>query len=109
MSFRFMQTGHTVPEMTPQNKSPRSLELRMGLAGLVIFAVSGVIGWLTASEHEAFNWEVAALCATAFGTTALAYATGLLVRQTGESVGLTSETLRLAREDQVARSKAILL
>lgn len=77
--------------------------------GVLLFAGTvlsgGVLGWVAASgwnssSGNGFNWEVAAVGATAFATAALAAFTGALAWTTSGDVRATWELVRQAEDDR---------
>jgi hypothetical protein len=97
----------------------RSKQAVVGLAVVVLSTsvVGGAVaGIAVGASGGAFDWTLAAAAATAFGTTALAVATGVLARETLENVRATRDDVRstgklveLAERDQVERDRPILV
>jgi hypothetical protein len=81
------------------------------IAGLLV-AVAGLsipVGFLAATGHESFSWNVASIFGTALGTTALAGFTGALAFTTSGDVRATWELAELTRQDQARRDRPVIV
>jgi hypothetical protein len=77
------------------------------LAALVIVVA---VSWLVGSTGSGrFDWGLAATFGTAVGTTLLALSTGGLAVLTAREVGATQQLAALARDDQRARERPIVV
>jgi hypothetical protein len=91
---------------------PRTLRART-LLGWVAVALALVVGLSILvgfkGPKKGFQWELAAVFGTAFGTTLLAAATGALAYSTWSEVGATWELAKLTKRDQDERQRPIVL
>ena len=85
---------------------PALLFALVGLAGVV--ALSVLVGFV-GSPDTRFNWTLASVFGTAFGTTLLATATGWLAWSTRSEVRATQDLAELTREQQAATDRPVLL
>jgi hypothetical protein len=91
----------------------RSRRRLVGLTLFVLvassFAGSALVGFHNRTYDGHFNWELFGVVGTAFGTSLLAFATGILALVTSADVEASSEIARIAGEEQQARSRPIVL
>jgi hypothetical protein len=78
-----------------------SIQKWIGVLLLSSLAIGVIVGALGATDE--FDWSVAALASTAFGTVVLAGFTGALAWTTSGDVRATWELAELARKDQEER------
>jgi hypothetical protein len=74
-----------------------------------VAALSAPVGFVAATGHTTFNWDVASIFGTALGTTALAGFTGALAFTTSGDVRATWELARLTQRDQEARERPVVV
>jgi hypothetical protein len=98
------------PEATPSAPGTlkrRTLVVWIGSLLASSVAVSGTIGALGASHG--FDWSLAAVAGTAFGTIVLAGFTGALAWTTSGDVRATWELAKLTERDQAERERPLVI
>lgn len=85
----------------------RTLTKWIGYLLLASVATSGLIGWIGGTHG--FDWSLAAVAGTAFGTVVLAGFTGALARATSIDVSATRDLADLTRQDQELRRRPAVL
>jgi hypothetical protein len=115
-----MRLGHASTE--PKGRQGRrrnvpighlpNLQVKGATAALLAFVISAtfvVIGFLSATHGQAFNWDSASVAATALATASLATYTAGLATSTAEDVKATRSLAKLAKKDQQQRDRATLI
>ena len=93
---------------------PRSSLSRTTLAGalLVFLGATALVGYIVgvfaAEQGASFNWEPAAVSATAFATAVLAACTGALAYTTSRDVSATQEIAQQGKAEQEQRDRALV-
>jgi hypothetical protein len=96
-------------EWTSRQRSSDRPALLVAAVGLVaVIALSILVGFV-GSPHTRFNWTLASVFGTAFGTTLLATATGWLAWSTRSEVRATQDLAELTRQQQAATDRPFLL
>jgi hypothetical protein len=75
----------------------------------IVFVLSVVVGFVGATGHERFSWELASIFGTALGTTLLALSTGWLAWSTRSEVRATQDLAELTRRQQTASDRPVVL
>lgn len=88
---------------------PTAFPIRLALIALAVLLIasSAFVGFV--GSHDGFDWELASIFGTALGTTLLALATGWVAYSTRAEVRATQQLAKVARDDQVARDRPVVL
>src|SRR5947209_2206160 len=102
-----MAEPHDERAKAPGTLTRRSVVIWIGVLLASSAAVSGIIGAVGATHG--FDWDLAAVAGTSFGTIVLAGFTGALAWTTSSDVRATWELAKLTERDQAERERPVVL